>query len=391
MSSAPISLSVIVPFHRDLVQLRRCLGALHVAGQCLASGAAVREVIVVADGTTENPHQIVKEAGARLLAIDGPRGPAVARSRGAACATGNVLVFVDSDVVVNQDALARFSRLFEEGEFAAIFGAYDEQPDDPGFVSLCRNLAHSFIHRRAAGEAQTFWCGLGAVRSEVFRAVGGFDERFRRPSVEDIDLGYRIRAAGWRILLDPRIEGQHLKRWTLRSALVSDIRDRGVPWTQLLRRYGGLHNDLNLTLEYRLSVVLAYALAICLMLTWWWPGLALISAASGVALWWLDRSYYGYFARRLGIGCALAWFPLHTLHHLCNGLSFIVGNVLYVSGRWFGVVLPGMLPLLPWPEMVGSGASGWSTGARSGSGAVGSGDATSPMGRVNRTVRRRRA
>ncbi len=348
MSKTPITTSVVVPFHRNVAHLRRCLGALRAAGQALPP-AALREVIVVADGAAENPEGVVRDEGAVLLTIDGPRGPAVARNRGAAQATGNVLVFVDSDVVVHEDALVRLARVFADEQVDAAIGAYDEQPDDPGFVSQCRNLAHAFIHRRASGEAHTFWGGLGAVRAEAFQRVGGFDERFTRPSVEDIDLGYRIGAAGYRILLDPRIEGQHLKRWTLRSAVVSDIRDRGVPWTQLLRRYGGLHDDLNLTLKYRVSVVVAYMLTLCLLLAARWPALFVIVVAPVVALWWLDRSYYEFFARQRGIPFTVAWFPLHVLHHLSNGLSFIIGNALYASRRWFGLALPGALPLDPWP------------------------------------------
>ena len=226
---------------------------------------------------------------------------------------------------------------------------YDDQPDDPGFVSQCRNLAHSYIHRGSPGEAQTFWCGLGAVRANVFRLVSGFDERFSRPSVEDIDLGYRIRAEGWRILLDPGIEGKHLKRWTLRSSFISDIRDRGIPWTQLVHRYGGLHDDLNLAVKHRVSVVLAYILALSLILAFWWPISLLLGVASVAALWYLDRAYYRYFARHRGVGFALAWFPLHALHHLCNGVSFGIGTLLYVCHRWSGLALPGALPVTPWP------------------------------------------
>src|SRR5262249_15079567 len=168
----------------------------------------------------DDPSFVAEEAGARVLAIDGPRGPAVARNRGGADASGDLIVFVDSDVVVSDQALTRFVALFTaEPDLAAAFGAYDEDPADAGFISVARNLAHSFIHQRSRRDAQTFWAGLGAVRAKVFAAVGGFDERFAHPSVEDIDLGYRVRAAGFRIVLDSSIRGKHLKRWTFRSSV----------------------------------------------------------------------------------------------------------------------------------------------------------------------------
>src|SRR5262249_41477887 len=151
-------LSIIVPFHHDLVQLRQCLSALRIGCQALPGSVAATEVIVVADGTVDDPSFVAEEAGARVLAIDGPRGPAVARNRGGADASGDLIVFVDSDVVVSDQALTRFVALFTaEPDLAAAFGAYDEDPADAGFISVARNLAHSFIHQRSRRDAQTFW------------------------------------------------------------------------------------------------------------------------------------------------------------------------------------------------------------------------------------------
>ncbi len=344
-----MQLSVVVPFHRNLDQLRRCLRALSAARDALPRGTALHELVVVADGAQDDPIDLVTAHRATLLAIDGPCGPAVARNRGAAIATGDVLVFVDSDVVVAEQSLARLAAwLTSNQDLAAVFGAYDEDPADVGFLSQGKNLAHSFVHHRSAGDARTFWAGLGAVRAHVFARVGGFDERFARPSVEDIDLGYRISAAGGRIRLDPTIQGQHLKRWSLGHVLVTDIRSRGIPWTQLLHRYGGLHDDLNVTVAYRACVVIAYLMTACLLAAAWWPALLVPVPLAILSLWLLDRSYYQYFARRRGLAYVLAWFPFHVLHHLCNGLSFIVGTVLYASKRWLRISLPEALPLNPW-------------------------------------------
>ena len=345
-------LSAIVPFHRNLEQLGRCLRAIRLAADALPPPFCLVDIIVAADGAVDDPASVAAGVGAMVLKIDGPCGPAFARSRAAEIAAGEILFFVDTDVVVHPDALARLAAHFiERPDLGAAFGAYDEDPEDPGFVSQARNLGHAFVHHRSRREASTFWAGLGAVRAHVFAQVGGFDERFRRPSVEDIDLGYRIAAAGYRIVLDPDARGRHLKRWTVISSYVSDVRDRGVPWTQLLHRYGGMQNDLNLTVTYRLCVVAAYVLVLSLLGSAFWPALLYGVAAAGLALWVLDWPYYQFFARRRGWTFTLRWFPLHILHHLCNGLSYVVGNGLYVTQRALGIELPGALPLTPWPPV----------------------------------------
>ena len=133
-------------------------------------------------------------------------------------ASGDVLVFIDADIEIHPDAFSRIRRAFTaDPGLAALFGSYDDSPEAEGVVSVFRNLLHHHVHQSAAGPATTFWGGIGAVRRDAFERVGGFDqERFAEPSVEDIELGMRLTAAGAHILLDPDVQGKHLKRWTLR-------------------------------------------------------------------------------------------------------------------------------------------------------------------------------
>jgi GT2 family glycosyltransferase len=333
---------VVVPFHRNLEQLEQCLRAL----QPLPDWA---EIVVVADGAQQSCDALAHRFGARVLAIEGPRGPAVARNRGAAEATGDILAFIDTDVVAGPGTLERFRDAFErDPALAAVFGAYDEMPGDASFMSQYRNLSHRYFHQVASREAKTFWAGLGAIRREAFEAVGGFDERFRRPSVEDIDLGYRVSARGGRIIIDPTIHGCHLKRWTLKSGIVTDVRDRGIPWTQLILKFGRLDNDLNLQTNQRVAVILSYLLAASLVLSvlsTWALGLGAMSAAGLAALNW---PYYLFFVEKRGLWFGVRVFPVHTIHHLCNGVSFALGCGIYLLTRQAGVSVPGAVPQTPW-------------------------------------------
>jgi GT2 family glycosyltransferase len=298
--SAP-SLAVVVPATDDPTSLERCLAALEAGSQ------APDELVVQRE-----------PAGA---------GPAEARNRGAAATEAEVLVFVDSDVEVHPDALARLAACFaDDPDLAAVFGAYDDDPADPGLTSRYRNLLHHHVHAGAAGDAETFWAGLGAIRRETFEAAGGFDaEGFPEPNVEDIELGMRLRRRGARIVLDPGIRGRHLKAWTLRSMVATDFARRGVPWARLLLRGGGGSTALNLGWRRRVSAAASVALLGSLLARR--PRLA---AAALLANLFLDRDLYALLARRGGPRLLIAGIGLHQLHQLAAAAAVPTALVMHV-------------------------------------------------------------
>jgi GT2 family glycosyltransferase len=335
--------TIIVPFHRNRVHLHACLAALR-------RSAPELELIVAADGVVEDCGGLADVYSARVISVAGPSGPAVARNRAATHAHGDILLFVDADVVACRGAIIGMCECLEANpEIVGVFGAYNRTPVAANFVSQFKNLSHAYVHEVGNRDASTFWAGLGAVRASAFHRVGGFDERFARPSVEDIDLGYRLAAAGGRLRLDPTFRGVHLKRWTLRSCIVTDVVARGIPWTQLILRFKALSNDLNLSLVLRSSVVLAYAFVVALVLTGVTAWAAAVAIAMLAALVAVNRDYYRWFARQRGPWFALRVIPMHLLHHLCNGVSCVIGTAVFVAQR-AGIELPGALPFPPWSD-----------------------------------------
>lgn len=320
-----LRLSVVIPVHDGGELLRRCLEAV------AASERRADEVIVVDDASSDASGEQARRQGARVVRSDGsPRGPAHARNRGAEAATGGVLVFVDADVVVHRDALGRIERtLAEHPEVAAVFGSYDDDPPALGLVSRYKNLLHHHVHQHGRREAVTFWAGLGAIRRGPFLAMGGFDEAYARPSIEDIELGTRMRRAGLCVLLCPDLQGTHLKRWTLAGLLRSDLRDRAIPWTRLIVREADLPRDLNLDVRSRFGALAAWS-AVASLAVACWPscpptarvcaGAAALVALSVVAA--LGARLYTFFLRRGGVQFALGAAGLHVLYLLYSSATF---------------------------------------------------------------------
>jgi glycosyltransferase involved in cell wall biosynthesis len=275
-----------------------------------------REAIDTAAQTPEEVVVVRSPAGA---------GPAAARNAGALQADADVLVFVDADVAVRPDAFQRIRAAFEaDPSLTAVFGSYDDQPaPGAGTVALFRNLLHHHVHSTSAGEADTFWAGLGAIRRDAFLAAGGFDtERYPHASFEDVDLGMRLARQGARIVLDPEVTCTHLKTWDLHGMVRTDLVKRGVPWVSLLLRHRTVPTRLNLGWRHRLS-----AAASLVML-----GLGLgrrprgFLAALG-ALLMLNARFYSLLVRRLGPARAGAGVGLHVLHHL-TGVAAIPAGVV---------------------------------------------------------------
>jgi GT2 family glycosyltransferase len=320
VQSNAIRLSVIVPVYNNAREALQCLGALR---RCLPADS---EIIVVDDASTDDTVARLREAEFRVLRRAANGGPGAARNDGARAARGRVLLFVDADVVIATDGVTRVLTTLEQSpDTAAVFGSYDASPRAPGLVSQYRNLLHHFVHQEGNPTASTFWAGCGAVRRDVFVKLGGFDAgRFPRPSIEDIELGYRLRAAGHRILLDKDLQGTHLKRWTLRSVIRTDVVCRAVPWARLNHERGATFVDLNLKASQRISAGLVGLAVGCLMLgVAVHPGFALgaVAAAAGVVA--LNRDFFGFLRRRRGLAFAVASIPLHLLYFLYSGLSYV--------------------------------------------------------------------
>jgi len=317
VSPAP-ALSVVMPVRDGRPHLEASLPALLRSG-----GERLLEVIVVDDGSQDGSGERASELGARVLRSGGRLGPAAARNVGAAEAPGDVVLFVDADVVVHPDALGRIADAFADPGTVAVFGSYDDRPPQRGFASQYMNLRHHHVHRTPAEDASTFWAGLGAVRREAFLAAGGFDaKRFPHPSVEDIELAPRLRAGGGRIRRVPGIQGTHLKRWSVGDVLRTDLLRRAIPWARLMQERPGAYTDLNVGRSERLRAALAGALAAGAVL-----------AAAGLVSGWIPLALLG--------AAALANRPLLALFWRTNGAWFALRGLLfhqlyylYGAGAW---------------------------------------------------------
>ncbi|MGH9905172.1 MAG: glycosyltransferase family 2 protein [Pyrinomonadaceae bacterium] len=319
MATQPF-ISVIVPVYNGDKFLSRCLQAL------TAPADLTYEVIVVDDCSTDKSAEISRQFGAHVLNMPHQSGPAGARNLGAQHARGEILFFVDADVVVQPDSLERVAMDFlKNPDVAAVFGSYDDEPAEKNFISQYKNLFHHFVHQQSSKDAETFWAGCGAIRRAVFLAVGGYNpERYPRPAIEDIELGYRMRAVGHRILLDKQLQAKHLKKWELKSLLHADIFCRAVPWSMLILESKGMVNDLNLQTRDRVSAILAVFSAAIIPFSILKPQLIFVVLLLLAIIPLLNHKLYRFFLHRRGFWFAALVFPMHLLYYLYSAPTFVL-------------------------------------------------------------------
>lgn len=323
-STKKMMLSIVIPVCNGGESFRRCLASL-------ADYAPPSiEIVIVVDGGTDHSGQLAQAFGAKVLQLPTSGGPARARNLGAQMATGDILFFMDADVTIAPNTLEQIIAVFQEQpDLAALIGSYDDMPGAPNFLAQYKNLFHHYTHQTASEEASTFWGACGAIRRDIFLKVGGFNEAYRYPSIEDIELGYRLRRLGYRIRLCKSIQVKHLKRWEPVSLLKAEIFYRALPWTELLWHNRQFINDLNLKSEARLSVVLTFTLVAALIAAGWWQLAWGVAAAAAIALLLINLPVYRFFLRKRGWIFMLKTIPWHWLYFFYSGFSFAIGTARY--------------------------------------------------------------
>jgi glycosyltransferase involved in cell wall biosynthesis len=313
-----MKLTVIIPVHNGGANFARCLRAL------MRSQTRPDEVIVVDDASADASAEVARSRGAQVVRVPPPsRGPAFARNRGAEIAQGEVLFFTDADVLLHPDALGlALETLQGDATIDACFGSYDDVPEAGGLVSQYKNLLHHYVHQHGAESAGTFWTACGAIRKTAFQEAGGFDEDHKKPSIEDVELGSRLRCQGKKIRLVKAMQATHLKRWTMRQLLSSDILQRAVPWSRLLLAEPRAPKDLNLNASARWSAAALLAFILTCIAGFFFPLFFLAAFALAAALFLLNFDLYRFLKRKRGWFFVVRVIPLHWLYFFYSAVTF---------------------------------------------------------------------
>jgi glycosyltransferase involved in cell wall biosynthesis len=337
----PASVSIVVPAHRSGPVLNACLDSL------AALQPPPREIIIAIDGPDPSVHAAAAARGFQSIQLAHAPGVSATRNAGAAATTGQLILFIDSDIRVPADLVLSACRtLNSHPDATAAFGSYDATPAHQSLVSRYRNLLHHFTHQHANRNARTFWAGCGIIHRNTFLNSGGFDPRYRLPSIEDIDLGYRLTSAGHHIALNPSWQVCHLKPWRFASMIKTDTLDRAYPWSLLiLNTRRTADNDLNTDVRSRFSAIAAAIAALSFLIAPWHPASLTIAIPSLIILWFLNRRFYALLFHCGRLPLAAAGLLLHPLYFLCALTGYSLAHLAAIRPQ--PLTQPASLPPPP--------------------------------------------
>ena len=314
------TISVVMPAYKAahlLDQVLTPLLAMRAAGE-------VDEVLVVDDLSPDDTAAKARAMGATVLVMPRNGGPGAARNLAAEHATGDILWLVDSDVIAWPGGGDIIRRAFAEPGVEAVFGSYDTAPAGTPWFSRYKNLTHRFYHQRAQREATTFWAGCGAIGAEMYRKIGGFDvETYKVPSIEDIELGYRIKRAGGRILVLPELQGKHLKVWTMKNAIFTDLFRRALPWSRLMISREGVADDLNTSKLERVKAAVAGLFLLSVPGLVLAPGIWPVTLGLGALAVALNWAFARFLVANGGVGFAAASLLYHQVYYVYSAGAFV--------------------------------------------------------------------
>lgn len=199
------------------------------------------EVVIVDDCSTDDTVVTARKYPVNMIELQKNGGPAKARNIGVEASKGDIIFFLDSDVVVLDGTIKEVQEHFERDPSAkCVIGVCSTEPLNKGFVPAYMAM-FEYIHliETPGHKVSVFAPRCGAVKKDFFRKIGGYNESYKGADVEDFELARRINRVG-SIILNPKIRVRH-QFANFKQALRIYFK-RTVMWVHLLFKIKKLDN-----------------------------------------------------------------------------------------------------------------------------------------------------
>ncbi len=250
-------ISVLIPAHNEEASIRRTLEA------AIESSYANKEIIMIDDGSTDNTYKIAYEfAQKKLIKLirreESSGSKAGALNYGASYATGDIIISVDADTLIERKALDEIAKYFEDKKVMAVSGNVRILSGDGGAQNLLTKLqAYEYLISMEMGRRYNAILNslliisgaFGSFRKELFSGVGMYD---KDTITEDFDLTVKVRKSGAKLEFATEAIG-----WTFCPSNWKTWRRQRLRWTQGQLKTLLKHKDITWTSSYRFVLIMS--------------------------------------------------------------------------------------------------------------------------------------
>jgi len=302
-----IKVSVVMPFFNSENTLEESILSLS------KSTFNDMEIILVNDGSTDKSSKIANNfVKFKKVHLKQNRGAGSARNAGANIASGEILVFIDSDTVVYSDTVQKMIDRFKDQQVVAFQAISDEHSYNKGLGAELLALKWNYGFHNAGKTSALLNSYCFAIRKDIFFEIGGFTERFKGAGGEEFDFGHKLNKK-YVINIDKNIKVKQFYKSVFNRAKVLFVRTR--KWSEFFctrlkpESHGGA----------RLSEMLISFLS-CLVL-----GVIFFAFLLFLAYLIANLKFYNYVCKIKGIlFTLLSVFP-NFLWSISAGFGFCVG------------------------------------------------------------------
>ncbi len=322
-------ISIVIPNRNGAATLGACLRA------AFASDYPRFEVVVCDDASEDASVEIALAFPCRLVRLARRGGVSRARNAAARECRGELLLFIDSDCLLESNALSVANASYGDREDLVLGGTYTPIPHDDDFFSAFQSVSVNHFETKSPRPDYVAAHAM-VVDAGLFERSGGFVEGSFigvDASVEDVELCHRLRRAGCELAMEPELRVRHVFRFSLRRSLRNAFR-KSRTWTRYSLANGDLLGDSGAaSVELKTNVASSATAAVLVALsaaTWSaWPLLAALCLL-GLSLA-VSRRLVAAWSRAKGLPfSALAVLYYTTLYAAAVGLGATLGTAQHL-------------------------------------------------------------
>ncbi len=321
-----MSISVVIPVRNDIENLKRCVDYIR------ASSTQPSEIIVVDDASDSDLKNELSDKAIFVIRLNKKSGPACARNIGAKSSKGDAILFLDSDVFLQRDAIEKIVNEFKKNGEDAVVGVFEDYRNYRSFFSDYKNLWMRYTYERIPERAALFYTSLAAIKKDVFIRTGGFDENYKRPSTEDTAYGNVLWNGGISPLINPGIRAIHNKEYSFYGILKTDFyRASDLLKMKLRKDLGAVQkgNRTSVPIFFIISVFSTLTAFLLFFVTWKYYLLICLILLSI----FLNLKFLIWLFKKRGLLFTIKSAAFLTFDHLAVITGMAFGFFSYLSGN----------------------------------------------------------